>query len=214
MGSRLRVLGLENPIMPSAFWFIISFLSGSIPYSVWIGKLATRRDIRDYGDGNPGTTNVFRAGGKIWGVVALLLDCLKGAVPVGLAYWLYNVDGWPMTLIAVAPILGHAFSPFLGFRGGKALAVSLGIWTGLTLFQAPLLLGISLSLALLVIGSDAWPLFPALLTLLLYLVGWHAPAWMFGVWGGNLLIIIWKHRKELRQPPHLRPWLRKAFHLP
>lgn len=199
--------------MPGVFWFIISFLSGSVPYSVWIGKLVLRRDIRDYGDGNPGMTNVFRAGGKIWGVVALLLDCVKGAIPVGLAYWLYELDGWGMALVAVAPILGHAFSPFLGFRGGKALAVSLGIWAGLTLFQAPLLLGISLSLALLVTGSDAWPLLPALLTLLLYLVGWHAEGWVIGVWGANLLIIIWKHRKELRQPPRLRPWLRKAFRL-
>jgi len=200
--------------MSSLFWFIVSFLSGSIPYSVSIGKLVLRRDIRYYGDGNPGTANVFRAGGKIWAVVALLLDCLKGAIPVGLAYWLYGLDGWPMALVAVAPILGHAFSPFLKFRGGKALAVSLGIWTGLTLFQAPLLLGISLMLVLLVTGSDAWPLFPALLTLLLYLVGWHAAGWMIGVWGVNLLIIIWKHGKELRQPPRLRPWLRKTFHLP
>ncbi len=200
--------------MPSVFWFIISFLSGAIPYSVWIGKMILRRDIRNYGDGNPGMTNVFRAGGKAWGVVALLLDCVKGAIPVGLAYWLYDLDGWGMALVAVAPILGHAFSPFLGFRGGKALAVSLGIWTGLTLFQAPILLGISLALTLLVTGSDAWPLFPAMLSLLIYLIGWHAEGWVIGVWGGNLLIIILKHRKELRQPPRLRPWLRKSFHLP
>jgi glycerol-3-phosphate acyltransferase PlsY len=115
-------------------WFIISFFSGALPFSVWIGRWILKKDIRQYGDKNPGTANVFCAGGRIWGVVALLLDFLKGAIPVGLAYWKYDVEGWGLALIAIAPVLGHAYSPLLGFHGGKALATSFGIWTGLTLW--------------------------------------------------------------------------------
>src|SRR4030067_957815 len=91
-------------------WFLIAFLSGSIPFSVWIGRWILKKDIRQYGDKNPGTANVFRAGGRIWGVVALLLDFLKGAIPVGLAYWKYELEGWGLALIAIAPVFGHAYS--------------------------------------------------------------------------------------------------------
>jgi glycerol-3-phosphate acyltransferase PlsY len=125
------------------FWYVVSFQSGALPFSVWIGRLALGRDIRAYGDHNPGMTNVFRAGGKGWGVVAMLLDGFKGAVPVGLACRLVHLNGWGMAAVAEAPVLGHAFSPFLRFSGSKALAVTVGIWDRLTLFFGPLLLGVS-----------------------------------------------------------------------
>ncbi|MDD5313586.1 MAG: glycerol-3-phosphate acyltransferase, partial [Dehalococcoidia bacterium] len=57
---------------------VLSFLLGACPFSVWIGKLALKTDIRLYGDGNPGAYNVFRAGGRFWGVVCMLADILKG----------------------------------------------------------------------------------------------------------------------------------------
>jgi acyl phosphate:glycerol-3-phosphate acyltransferase len=194
-------------------WFLIAFLSGALPFSVWIGRLALGRDIRRYGDHNPGMTNVFRAGGKGWGVVAMLLDGFKGAIPVGLAYWLFRLSGWGMAAIAAAPILGHAFSPFLKFRGGKAVAVTFGVWTGLTLFYAPTLLGIGLGGMYLLLASDAWAVFPPLLILLGGLLGIHAPGWMLGVWAANTLVLLWKHRHDLARPPRLRRWLRRLFHL-
>ena len=195
------------------FWFLISFLSGALPFSVWIGRLALGRDIRLYGDHNPGMTNVFRAGGKGWGVAAMLLDGFKGAIPVGLASWLFRLDGWGMAAVAVAPVLGHAVSPFLNFKGGKAVAVTVGIWTGLTLFFGPLLLGATMALGILVLSSDGWPLFPAMLVLLGALLRGGAPAWMLGAWAANTMILLWKHRRDLRRPPRLRPWLLRLFHL-
>ena len=91
----------------------IAFLCGSLPFSVWLGKWFVGVDVRQYGDGNPGSANVFRAGNKVVGLVALLLDVAKGAAPVGLSYYTLGIRGIPMYLIAIAPILGHVFSPFL-----------------------------------------------------------------------------------------------------
>ncbi len=199
--------------MSTLVWSIVAFLSGALPFSVWIGRLVLHKDIRQYGDGNPGMTNVFRAGGRVSGMAAMLLDGFKGTLPVGLARWGYGLDGWEEAAVAIAPVLGHAFSPFLKFRGGKAVAVTFGIWTGLTLPFGPLLLGITLALTLAITASEGWPIFPAMLALLggLWLI--QAPGWMFGVWSVNLLVFFWKHSLELRQPPRLRPWLRRAFHL-
>jgi acyl phosphate:glycerol-3-phosphate acyltransferase len=118
--------------MISLAMLFIAFLSGSLPFSVWLGRLLLGVDVRQYGDGNPGAANTFRTGNKLVGVLVLALDVSKAAVPVGLAYFNLGIRGADMALIALAPILGHAFSPFLRFRGGKALATALGVWIGLT----------------------------------------------------------------------------------
>ncbi|HEY58692.1 MAG TPA: glycerol-3-phosphate acyltransferase [Anaerolineae bacterium] len=81
-------------------------------------------DIRRYGDGNPGAYNVFRAGGRVSGATASGLEVLKGLVLIALACRHVPVAVCPWA--AWAAVAGHAFSPWLGFRGGKAIAVSLG----------------------------------------------------------------------------------------
>jgi acyl-phosphate glycerol 3-phosphate acyltransferase len=101
-------------------------------------------DIRQFGDGNPGGTNVWKAGGPRWGITAILLDGLKGLIPVSLALYQGEVSGWWVFPVSLAPIMGHVFSPFLNFRGGKALATTFGVWTALTLYQVPIVFGISL----------------------------------------------------------------------
>jgi len=123
--------------MISIFMVFIAFLSGSLPFSVWLGKLLLGVDIRQYGDGNPGAANAFRTGNKLIGALALGLDISKAAAPVGFAYFNLGIRGAEMTLIALAPILGHAFSPFLRLQGGKALATALGVWIGLTIWKVP-----------------------------------------------------------------------------
>ncbi len=198
-----------------ATWGLLAFFSGALPFSVWIGKFALRTDIRRYGDANPGATNVFRAGGKWIGGVALLLDFLKGALPVGLAHLQGGLTGWPLVAVALAPILGHAFSPFLRFKGGKAVAVTGGVWCGLTLWEGPTVAGLLLGLAYWLIAVDGWAVLTALLGLLLYLLltpddwnGWAArpSTWVILAVGiGNLLILAWKHRMDLRQPLRWRP---------
>jgi len=197
--------------MTTLLWIAFAFFCGSLPFSVWLGKIALRTDIRQYGDANPGAANVFRAGSKGWGAVAILLDILKGAIPVGLAHYGAHITDWSLTLIAIAPIAGHAFSPFLRFKGGKAIAVSLGIWCGLTLYQVPLVLGLILGILIALFTNNGWSTVIGFASLSVYLLIIAAPLWMLGVWLGNLLIVVYKHRADLKQPTTLRPWVKRSL---
>jgi acyl phosphate:glycerol-3-phosphate acyltransferase len=189
----------------------IAFLCGSIPFSVWLGKLFLRLDVRQFGDGNPGATNVFRTGNKIVGLLALILDIAKGAAPVGLAYNNLGIRGLPMFLIAMAPILGHVFSPFLRFRGGKALAVSLGVWIGLTIWKASLAVVSVTVVGIAMTSTSGWAAMLGLGGLLAALLIWMPDPLLLSVWAGETLILAWTHRADLRHKPRLRPWLAKLF---
>jgi acyl phosphate:glycerol-3-phosphate acyltransferase len=202
---------LKLRAMTTVTWIAFAYFCGSLPFSVWLGKIALRKDIRQFGDANPGAANVFRAGGKGWGWLAIALDILKGAVPVGLANYWAGITGWSLAAIALAPIAGHAFSPFLRFRGGKAIAVSLGIWCGLTLYQVPLVLGVILGIYIVLLTNNGWSTVLGFASLAVYLLIIGAPAWMLGVWLGNLLIVGVKHRAELQQPAALRLWVKGLF---
>jgi acyl phosphate:glycerol-3-phosphate acyltransferase len=190
---------------------LIAFLCGSLPFSVWLGKLFMGLDVRHVGDGNPGATNVFRYGSRVVGLLALVLDISKAAAPVGLAYHNLGVRGLPMVLIAIAPILGHAFSPFLGFRGGKALATALGVWIGLTIWKLSLaaLAGVLIGIALFV--TAGWAVMLAMIVIVSVILLWMPDSLLFIVWAGETLILAWTHRADLAQRPHLRPWLTKLF---
>lgn len=198
----------------SFFWIILSFLSGALPFSVWVGRLALQTDIRRYGDGNPGATNVVRSGGKGWGALALLLDTLKGTLPVGLAYFWAGLAGWLLVAVAVAPVAGHAFSPLLRFRGGKAVAVTFGMWAGLTLWEGPTVLGLALGLWFALVVVDGWAVILAMFSLLAYLLLARPDPVLLVIWAGNTLILAWKYRSDLLQAPALRSWLRRQKALP
>ncbi len=184
-------------------WSLLAFICGSIPFSVWLPKLLRRADVRQYGDGNPGATNAFRAGGAAVGLLALLLDVSKAAAPVGWAYFNMGYRGWPMALIATAPVLGHAFSPLLRFRGGKALAVAFGAWIGLTLWK------LSIPALLLVLfwrrvfDREGWAVIAAILSLGVIILIWLPQPLFFAVLAGQFLILGWKHRHDLRRKPRL-----------
>lgn len=197
--------------MISVAMVLIAFVSGSFPFSVWLGKLFLRVDVRKVGDGNPGAANVFRSGSKGIGLLALLLDVSKAAIPVGISYYNLGIRGIPMYFIAIAPILGHVFSPFLGFHGGKAIAVSLGVWIGLTIWKASLLGVIGTIVGITLMTSSGWAVVSGLLMILLALLLWMPDPLLFMVWLSETLILVWTHRDDLRQRPVLRPWLKKYF---
>jgi glycerol-3-phosphate acyltransferase PlsY len=189
----------------------IAFISGSLPFSVWIGKFLLHVDIRQFGDGNPGAANTFIAGNKQLGVVALILDISKAAAPVGLAYFNLGIRGAGMALIAMAPILGHVFSPFLRFQGGKALATALGVWIGLTIWKAslPAVVGALIGIAL--FTPPGWSVMCAMSGILLVLLIWLPDPLLLAVWFGEILILSWTHRLDLNQGIHLCPWLVKLL---
>ncbi len=196
-----------SPMLLSFILVLLSFLCGSLPFSVWLGKILRGTDVRRFGDGNPGATNAFRAAGAAIGLLVLVLDVSKGAVPVGLAHFNLGSRGLPMFLIATAALLGHVFSPFLGFRGGKGLAVALGVWIGLTLWRMslPALLLVLFWTALL--DAAGWAVMLTLAGMLAVLVVWMPDPLLLAVLAGQAVILAWTHRADLRRRPHLRPWL-------
>lgn len=108
---------------------ILAYLLGSIPSGVWIGKLFFKKDIRQHGSGNTGTTNTFRVLGKTAGIVVLFMDILKGTLATCLPM-IFHLSGINPLWFGVCAILGHTFPIFAGFKGGKAVATSAGMLLG------------------------------------------------------------------------------------
>jgi len=188
-------------------WLGVAFFSGSVPYSPLLGRLVLGKNIREYGDGNPGGTNVFRAGGKWVGLAALLLDGFKGAIPVAMVYWGLGIRDWRLVLIALAPVLGHAFSPFLKFQGGKAVAITFGIWAGLTGPEAPIVLGCLLGVFFLTLNLSGWAMLATLLCFGLHLLNYRPDPIFLTIWFLNTMLLAWKYRADLLQRPALKTGL-------
>jgi len=102
-----------------------AFLAGSVPFGLVLMKLAGKGDVRAQGSGNIGATNVMRSGGKGLGILTLLLDAAKGFLPVALAR-MAGLGPGELAFVALAAVLGHVFTPWLRFKGGKGVATALG----------------------------------------------------------------------------------------
>jgi len=191
------------------FWSVFGYFLGAIPIAYILGKLFTKKDIRNVGDGNPGGTNTWKAGGWKIGLPAILLEIFKGYLPIALARH-FGISNWSLIPICLAPILGHVTMPFLNFCGGKALGVTGGVWVGiLGLWAFSIYAATAVLLAIL--KENAWA---AVLGVSLFL-GWaiflEGSPWMivFGIL--NVILIAWTHRRELKNSPHLRPWLTRPL---
>lgn len=106
-------------------WCPSAFLAGSIPFGLLLVKLAGKGDVRAHGSGNIGATNVLRAGGAGLGIATLLLDALKGFLPVFLAKRAGYAPEF-LAFVALAAVVGHMYTPWLKFKGGKGVATALG----------------------------------------------------------------------------------------
>ncbi|MBU3113663.1 glycerol-3-phosphate 1-O-acyltransferase PlsY [Clostridium lacusfryxellense] len=119
---------------------VISFLFGSIPTGYLITKKVCGIDIRTKGSGNIGSTNVKRIAGTKIAIITQTIDVLKGSTPVALGIYLSRIIKLPvstntyLSIIAIATILGHDYTPFLKFKGGKGVNTSLGVF----IFIAPI----------------------------------------------------------------------------
>lgn len=135
------------------------YLLGSFPTSYLMGKLFRGIDIRDHGSGNVGATNTFRVLGPRAGAAVLLIDIAKGFIPVSLitplivCHFSPILDlTWLKILAGMSAIAGHNWSVFLGFRGGKGVATSMGVLLGIS----PKALGLSTVVWLIVTGSSKY----------------------------------------------------------
>jgi glycerol-3-phosphate acyltransferase PlsY len=119
-----------------------------------------------------------------------------------------------MAVVAIAPIVGHAFSPFLRFRGGKAVATTFGTWCGLTVWEGPTILGLGLFMTTRRWRADGWVVLFSMIILLAWLL-LTPPSWnglglrppiplILAVWIPNTALLIWKYRADFSHPPLLR----------
>jgi acyl phosphate:glycerol-3-phosphate acyltransferase len=175
---------------------IVAYLIGSIPTGLLLGK-AFGVDIRTTGSGNIGATNVYRTLGRKVGVMTLVGDCLKGLVPVLVAQQI-GLPDLGIALIGLAAFLGHVYTVFLGFKGGKGVATALGVFLGLS----PLAVLLTLAIFVLVlfkwryvslgsiVAAAAMPVFvaaidrrPSIVVVTLLVA----------------VLVIWKHRENIKR---------------
>ena len=150
---------------------VIAYVVGSIPFAYLISKIK-RIDIRKTGSKNPGAANVTGHVGKIFGVAVFLLDALKAAIPVFFAFHYTQLPQWFLILFSVTFIMGHDWSIFLKFNGGKGVSTSLGI--AFVLFPIgylevfPIVVVVSIMRKETNFGSFLWFLLSPLVTYFIY----------------------------------------------
>lgn len=118
-------------------FIIVAYFFGSLPTGVWIGKKFKGIDIRQHGSKNSGATNAYRVLGAKYGIMVLIADALKGYIPLFIANR-FGITGGMLVFLGLVAILGHTFSIFLNFNGGKGVATSLGVF----LYLIPNVIGI------------------------------------------------------------------------
>lgn len=126
---------------------IAAYFMGSLPNGIFVSKGLKHIDIREYGSKNSGATNAFRILGPKYGILVLVLDTLKGFLPVFIASKM-GVKGEMLVVIGMVAVVGHTLSPFLKFKGGKGVATSLGIF----LFLAPIPMLVTLTVFVMLVG--------------------------------------------------------------
>ncbi|MCJ7655154.1 MAG: glycerol-3-phosphate acyltransferase [Dehalococcoidia bacterium] len=200
-------------ILYSVVLIVAAFWLGACPFSLWVGKWLLDKDIRNYGDGNPGAFNVLRAGGRKAFVLALILDIGKGVPFVALAHYYFGLADVLVMAVGLSAILGHAYTPILRFNGGKALAVTGGVLLALPQHEILIALVIFMVLGFLLIDVDAWRVILATTATFIYLVVEKGvslePLFMLCV----VAILVVKHFDDLKTTPRFRgkliTWLRR-----
>jgi len=134
MEAKLFPLNMNMIIFYKIIFIIAAYLFGSVPIAYIWYKAKTGGDIRDQGSGNVGGTNITRTIGATAGVITILIDILKGFLPIMAVYFLFPGDLILAAITTVLVVLGHDYSIYLNFKGGKGIATSLGTIIGLCSF--------------------------------------------------------------------------------
>jgi glycerol-3-phosphate acyltransferase PlsY len=175
--------------------FVIGYLLGSIPFGVVLTRLAGTQDLRSIGSGSIGTTNVLRTGRKDLAAATLVGDMLKGTIAVIISGYFGGPDA--AMLAALGAFLGHLFPVWLNFRGGKGVAVYIGVLLGLFWPAALLFCLIWLAVAVLTRYSSLSALIASLVTpVLLWWLGHLALAALFAV---LTLLLFYMHRENIKR---------------
>jgi glycerol-3-phosphate acyltransferase PlsY len=189
---------------------IVGYLIGSIPVGLIVGRLTRGIDVRDYGSGVTGATNVIRTSGVKAGVVVIIGDIAKGIVPVYLGLAIASVaeiDGtddraWVAAAGGFAAVVGHIWPVFADFRGGRAVATGFGA----ALAMNPLASAAMIPVAALVVGATrimsvmSITMAPALAVLFIVLAALDVSPWAYAAYAsGAAALIVWKHRPNIER---------------
>ncbi len=191
----------QKGLIKQAALLFLLYLSGSIPFGLFIAKAFTKKDVRNLGSGNIGTSNVLRTGSKTAAFLTLTFDLLKGLLPILLLqryatatfFSEYGFYG----LLFLVPVLGHMYPCWLHFKGGKGIATGLGV---LLAFSWPLalvglliwLISAALSRISSLAGLIAFGLLPILT---LYFAPWQQTIWLFVL----SALVFWAHRDNIKR---------------
>jgi len=180
---------------------LAAYLIGSLSFAVIVSRLMGLNDPRTYGSGNPGATNVLRSGNKVAAVLTLLLDALKGWLPVLLVQQFgpsLGLEEGTVALVGVAAFLGHLWPVYFRFRGGKGVATAAGVLLGLNPWLA-------LSTIAVWAGVAALTRYSSLAAIV---AGVFAPFCQILVWEGGPIasavtvmgaLLVWRHRVNLQK---------------
>jgi glycerol-3-phosphate acyltransferase PlsY len=183
-----------------------AYLVGSLSFAVIVSRLMGLKDPRTFGSKNPGATNVLRSGNKAAAVVTLLLDAVKGWLPVVLVRWLgkpYGLDDGTVAMVGLAAFLGHLWPVFFRFQGGKGVATFIGV-----VFGIHPLLGLATGATWLIIAfffrySSLASLVAAAFAPCFYLLGdriqWYAAAPVATTLFVMALLLAWRHRENINR---------------
>ncbi|HWP31529.1 MAG TPA: glycerol-3-phosphate 1-O-acyltransferase PlsY [Fimbriimonadales bacterium] len=181
--------------------FLITFIIGSLPFGYWVAN-RYGVDIRTTGSRNIGATNVFRVLGWKPGLAVLVFDIAKGYFPALLGGNALSQEQTYQTevtlLVGLFAVLGHVYSPWLGFRGGKGVATALGV----VLAATPLLAGICLAIWLLVFLTSKYVSLASILASIAapisaFFLGYST--WVIGIYTGTCVFLILKHRANIQR---------------
>src|ERR1700722_17919592 len=194
---RAKFAGNGETVMSANAWlpfaFILGYLLGSIPFGLVLTRLAGTQDLRSIGSGNIGATNVLRTGRKGLAAAPLLLDMLKGTVAVVIAGYYGGAEA--AMLAGLGAFLGHLFPVWLNFRGGKGVAVYIGILIGLFWPAAVLFCAVWLITAVISRYSSLSALVASLITpIFLWWYGHPALAWLFAL---LTVLLFYMHRANI-----------------
>ncbi len=190
-----------TPAIASLLAVLGAYLIGSLSFAVLVSRAMGLADPRHYGSGNPGATNVLRSGNKLAAVLTLVLDALKGFVPVLLVRLYgpaYGLGEGTLALAGLAAFLGHLWPVFFRFRGGKGVATAAGVLLGLNPW-----LGLATLATWLIIAA-----FFRYASLASIVAAAFAPFYQLLIWGGGpvtvaagamALLLVWRHSANLRK---------------
>jgi acyl phosphate:glycerol-3-phosphate acyltransferase len=174
-----------------------------------VGRIFLHKDIRDYGDGAPGATNVARAGNKTLFVISALMDGFKGTIPVWLAQYISGISGWELAAVSIAPVIAHAFTPILKFKGGMGVAPTFGVWLGLLGWLGPVVIGLCIGIIFIFLQNRVWASISGIIGLLIFLIVLQFPMYLSFICLIHMTIQTGKRISYFKHSPELQPWIER-----